>query len=318
LKVSTLRGITIDFSEELENAWDSIRFNLESDSIEIDESDLQLEKQDELRISMVRGITIDFSEELENASDSIRFNLESDSIEIDERDLQPEKQPEPRISTPLGTRMQGLRPRDRIRTVRSKFSTKSNVTSRCSLPSSIQIETFSPRENAEPSRFSTVRGITIDFSEELENAADSIPFNLDSDSIETDEKDPQQKKQHKPRISTYLGTRMQGLRPRDRIRTALSKLITKSNSTTKCSLPSSIQIENFSQLENAEPLIVSTVREITIDFSEEHENVLDSIHFNLESNSIEIDESDLQTEKQLEARISTPLGTRIQELRPRD
>jgi hypothetical protein len=54
----------------LQNASDSIRFNLESDSIEIDESDesdLQSEKQHEPRISTVRGITIDFSEDLENA-----------------------------------------------------------------------------------------------------------------------------------------------------------------------------------------------------------------------------------------------------------
>jgi hypothetical protein len=40
-RISTVRGITIDSSEEPENASDSIRFNLESDSIEIDESNLQ-------------------------------------------------------------------------------------------------------------------------------------------------------------------------------------------------------------------------------------------------------------------------------------
>jgi hypothetical protein len=37
----TLRGITIDSSDEWENAEDSIRVNLEFDSNEIDESDLQ-------------------------------------------------------------------------------------------------------------------------------------------------------------------------------------------------------------------------------------------------------------------------------------
>jgi hypothetical protein len=62
-RISTVRGITIDFSEESENAEDSIRFNLESDSNEIDESDPQSEKQRKPRISTVRGITIDFSEE---------------------------------------------------------------------------------------------------------------------------------------------------------------------------------------------------------------------------------------------------------------
>jgi hypothetical protein len=165
-RISPVRGITIDLSEEWENALNSIRFNLESDSIEIDERDLQNEKQPEPRISTVRGITIASSEELENALNSIRFNLESDSIEIDERDLQNEKQFEPRIATHLGTRMQGLRPNDRIRTILSKLSTKSSSTSRRLLPSSIQIETAGQPENAEPSRVSMVRGITIDFSEE--------------------------------------------------------------------------------------------------------------------------------------------------------
>jgi hypothetical protein len=175
---------------------------LESNSIEIDESDLQTEKQPEPRISTVRGITIDLSEELENASDSIRFNLESNSIEIDESDPQPEKQLEPRISTPLGTRIQGLCPKDRIRIVLSKLITKSKSISRCSLPSSIQIETFSQPENAEPLIVSTVRGITIDFSEENENALDSIRFNLESNSIEIDESDLQTEKQVEARIST--------------------------------------------------------------------------------------------------------------------
>jgi hypothetical protein len=35
----TLRGISIDSSDENENAFDSIRINLEFDSNEIDESD---------------------------------------------------------------------------------------------------------------------------------------------------------------------------------------------------------------------------------------------------------------------------------------
>jgi hypothetical protein len=47
-----------------------------------------------------------------------------------------------------------------------------------------------PEKQFEP-RISRVRGITIDFSEEKENAEDSIRFNLESDSIEIDERDPQ-------------------------------------------------------------------------------------------------------------------------------
>jgi hypothetical protein len=59
-----VREIIIDFSEDLQNVRDSIRFNLKSDSFEIDESDLQSEKQRKPRISTVRGMTIDFNEDL--------------------------------------------------------------------------------------------------------------------------------------------------------------------------------------------------------------------------------------------------------------
>jgi hypothetical protein len=57
--ISTLLGITIDSSDEDENALDSIRVNRELDSNEIDESDLHQEKHDDPRISTLLGITID-------------------------------------------------------------------------------------------------------------------------------------------------------------------------------------------------------------------------------------------------------------------
>jgi hypothetical protein len=47
---STFRGITIDLSVDDENAYDSIRFNDDGDSNEIDESDLQYAKHDDPRI----------------------------------------------------------------------------------------------------------------------------------------------------------------------------------------------------------------------------------------------------------------------------
>jgi DNA-dependent RNA polymerase auxiliary subunit epsilon len=81
------------------NARDSIRFNCEFDSNVIDESELQYEKQDELRISTFRGIMIDLSDDDENANDSIRFNCEFDSNVIDESDSQYEKHFEQSIST---------------------------------------------------------------------------------------------------------------------------------------------------------------------------------------------------------------------------
>jgi hypothetical protein len=58
-RISTLRGITIDRSDEDENANDSIRVNLESDSNVINESESQFEKHDEQRSSTLRGTTID-------------------------------------------------------------------------------------------------------------------------------------------------------------------------------------------------------------------------------------------------------------------
>jgi hypothetical protein len=101
----TFRGISMDASDERENAEDSIRFNRELDSNEIDESDLQLEKHDDPRISTLLGISMDSSDENENASDSIRFNRELDSNEIDESDSQRRKHDDPIISTLHGISM---------------------------------------------------------------------------------------------------------------------------------------------------------------------------------------------------------------------
>jgi hypothetical protein len=62
--VSTVAGMQIDCNDEqLLNASRSIRFNLESDSKVIEESDVQLEKQPKLMSSTVRGIQIDFNDE---------------------------------------------------------------------------------------------------------------------------------------------------------------------------------------------------------------------------------------------------------------
>jgi hypothetical protein len=80
---STFLGITIDSSFDDENAYDSIRFNDDGDSNEIDESDLQYEKHSDPRISTEHGITIDSSFDDENAFHSIRFNDDGDSNEIE-------------------------------------------------------------------------------------------------------------------------------------------------------------------------------------------------------------------------------------------
>jgi hypothetical protein len=68
-RISTLDGITIDSSDEDENADDSIRVNRDLDSNEMDESDLQHEKHDEPRIS------ISFEISTINDCEKLRINL---------------------------------------------------------------------------------------------------------------------------------------------------------------------------------------------------------------------------------------------------
>jgi hypothetical protein len=58
-RISTLLGITIDSSDENENAEDSIRVNRDFDSNEIDLRNLHFKKKDDPRISTLHGITID-------------------------------------------------------------------------------------------------------------------------------------------------------------------------------------------------------------------------------------------------------------------
>jgi hypothetical protein len=58
-RISQLRGITIERSEENENAFDSIRVNRDPTSNETDKSDLHPEKHPEQRIWQLRGITIE-------------------------------------------------------------------------------------------------------------------------------------------------------------------------------------------------------------------------------------------------------------------
>jgi hypothetical protein len=86
-------------SDKYEHGDDSIRFNCEFNSNEIDESEQQDEKHDDPRISTFRGIEIDRSDEDENIFNSIRFNREFNLNEIDESDLEFEKHDDPRVST---------------------------------------------------------------------------------------------------------------------------------------------------------------------------------------------------------------------------
>jgi hypothetical protein len=78
-----LRGITIDRSEESENASDSIRINRDSTSNETDSREKHDQNEPEQRISRLRGRMIDGREESENAFDSIRVNRDPTSNETD-------------------------------------------------------------------------------------------------------------------------------------------------------------------------------------------------------------------------------------------
>jgi hypothetical protein len=79
-----------------------MRFSCESCSNEIDNSEVQYEKDDEQRMSTLRGIVIDLRAQQENADDSMRVSRESFSNEIDESDLQFERHDEQRMSTLRG------------------------------------------------------------------------------------------------------------------------------------------------------------------------------------------------------------------------
>jgi hypothetical protein len=57
-------------------------------------------------------------------------------------------------------------------------------------------------------RISTVRGITIDSSDDHKNASDSIRVKREFDSNLIDESDSHQKKHSKPRISTFFGIKI--------------------------------------------------------------------------------------------------------------
>jgi hypothetical protein len=76
-------------------------------------------------------------------------------------------------------------------------------------------------------------------------------------------------------------------------------------------LPSSIEILFNVVPMKGEPSTISTLRGITIDSRSDDPNTPDSIRFNDDGDSNEMDESNLQKEKQNEAIIVTNLGTTI-------
>jgi hypothetical protein len=96
-QIETGREITDNVVAE--KAREKICFIDDGNSNEIDESDLQEEKQDGPRISTEDGIETDSNFEYKNECDSIRFNDDGDSNKIDDSDVQYAKHDDPRIST---------------------------------------------------------------------------------------------------------------------------------------------------------------------------------------------------------------------------
>jgi hypothetical protein len=130
-----------------------------------------------------------------------------------------------------------------------------------------------------------------------------------------DESDLQSEKHFDPRISTLFGISIVDAFWKFWIN--LWSRISRRNpfSTTKISFPDSIEVDDKVTPTNAEPSMNRTFRRITIDWSDEDENVdvnaNDSIRVNCEFDLNVINESDLQYEKQFDPRISTLLGTKI-------
>jgi hypothetical protein len=160
-------------------------------------------------------------------------------------------------------------------------------------------------------RISTFLGIKIDWSDENENASDSIRVKCEFDSNVIDESDLQFEKQYDPRISIFIPISIVGDLEKFRINLWWKTSIRKSFSITKISFPDSIEIDNGVTPTNAELSMNRTFRGITIDWSDEFENDSDSIRANREFNSNVIEESDVQYEKHCDPRISTLLGIKI-------
>jgi hypothetical protein len=80
--------------------------------------------------------------------------------------------------------------------------------SKISFPNSTETDNKITPTNAEPSMNRTFRGITIDRSDENENAPHSIRIKAEFDSNVTDESASQYEKQNDPRISTFLGIKI--------------------------------------------------------------------------------------------------------------
>jgi hypothetical protein len=85
---------------------------------------------------------------------------------------------------------------------------KSFSITKISFPDSIEIDDNVTLINAEPSMNSTFRGIIIDSSDESRNAYHSIRVKCESDSNMIDKSDIQSEKQDEPRISTFLGIKI--------------------------------------------------------------------------------------------------------------
>jgi hypothetical protein len=149
-----------------------------------------------------------------------------------------------------------------------------------------EIEESDPHQEKhfEP-RVSTRAGIIIDWIEDRENASDPITFNCEFDSNEIEESDSHDEKHFEPRVSTLAGITIECREPKQLTSVIFARFKRKQFST-----------ENVG---------------ITIDRNEVKEKTLDSIRFNYEFDSNEIEESDRHDEKHFEPRVSIRTGITI-------
>jgi hypothetical protein len=178
-RISIELGMQIDCNEQNSKHACPIRFNLDSDSNEIDCS-LEPRRHDLQRISTELGMQIDCNEQNSKHDSPIRFNRDSDSNEMDasfeflKHDLH-------RISTDLGMQIDcNEQDSKHDVSVRFNFDSGSNVTDPILFGLNV-----SPAKH-DLHRISTELGMRIDCNEQNSKHDSSIRLNLDPGSNVTD------------------------------------------------------------------------------------------------------------------------------------
>jgi hypothetical protein len=238
------------------------------------------------------GITTETTEVSDNVSHSIWFNCESHLKEIDESDWRLERHGESRVSMLQGMTTDESHPKFPIRIVFDRCRRNESPMQNDALSSSIEIEKSLRFESADRSMTVTLRGTTIDRNKDSENVFNSICFDCEFDSNEIYESNSQEPEHFEPRNAKPEAITIDETYPKYPAIVVFDRLKRKQLSTENAQFPVSIEIEKLFRFENAEPSVNAALRGTTIDCNEDEENASDSIRFNCEFDSNEIDESD--------------------------